>query len=199
MKQKSYFLPLNGADFDQGGSCSWSPGGQLAATPWPLPTAPWPPTAQLASLTSPPSDQWGLASFALGQSERLIAGLRLAPPMGGLDRWPRAGTLDRDRWLGSAHQARTHTSCRHYRDPQIASKKGETVCFLSLSFGLWRYCALGQSTVEKVWLELGLMISWTWSCWWYVLNFRTKYTLRICWFSSKKINPFPTLVTRYEK
>ena len=123
------FLPLNGADFDQGGSCSWSPGGQLAATPWPLPTAPWPPTAQLASLTSPPTDQWGLASFALGQSERLIAGLRLAPPMGGLDRWPRAGTLDRDRWLGSAHHARPHTSCRHYRDPQIASKKGMTVCF----------------------------------------------------------------------
>ena len=149
MNHKSYILPLNGADFDQGGSCSWSPGGQLAATPWPLPTAPWPPTAQLASLTSPPTDQWGLASFALGQSERLIAGLRLAPPMGGLDRWPRAGTLDRDRWLGSAHHAKPHTSCRHYRDPQIASKKGKTLCFFVPFTSLVKILCLGAINCRK--------------------------------------------------
>ena len=86
--KKAIFLPLNGADFDQVGSCSWSPGGQLAATPWPLPTAPWPPPPNWlpwprhpltneASPALPSANQsgWSLASDWLHQWEGLIAGL----------------------------------------------------------------------------------------------------------------------------
>ena len=179
MKQKSYFLPLNGADFDQGGSCSWSPGGQLAATPWPLPTAPWPPPPNWlpwprhpltneASPALPSANQsgWSLASDWLHQWEGLIAGLEqeLLTGTGG--------------WVPLTMPGPTPlaaTTGIHKSPP----KRGWPCAFLSLSFGLWRYCALGQSPVEKVWLELGLMISWTWSCWWYVLNFRTKYRVKI--------------------